>query len=844
VKRRSKLRLILGCIALVVALFVIRPGAGRLNTRIANSIGMALQRQVEISKVHLRLLPQPGFDLDGFVVHDDPAFSAEPVLRAQEVTAFLRFSSLVRGRLEVSRLSLSDSSLNLVRRDDGRWNVENFLERTASIALAPTGKLRTESHPAFPYIQADHGRINFKFGREKKPFAVTDAEYAFWQDSENIWGMRLKGQPVRTDFNLSDTGQLKVNGTWQRAATVQETPVIFNLHWDGAQLGQMTKLISGEDRGWRGTVHLSLDLVGTPANLRVRSDGSLEDFRRYDITATTPLELKSHCEAHYSVSDHHMRQILCETPVGDGFVALSGEATNPFGSRAYDLQLTATKIPLNAMLSVIRRAKKDLPDDLQATGTVEARFSLRAASDVADSVAYQGGGRTSDFRLRSAASKTDVVLDSIPFTLVSAPPPALAGKSRARRKEVALRAPEEPRVTFGPALLKLGRPSPAAVEAWISRRGYSLSLKGDAELQHLLQIARATGLSAGHPAASGSAKLDLQIAGSWSGFASPRTTGSADLHAVKAEIRGLNGPVEISSAKVTLTDTDTKVDAIFASVADTSWIGSLSLPRGCSTAPSCPITFDLHADEISTDQLNEWLTPNPTKRPWYRFSSTTAQSGQSFLSRIHAGGTLSANRVVIRNLVANRVAAKVDLERGQLRLSDVRAEVLGGKHHGEWRANFSIKPPAYSGSGSLESASLAQLSEAMHDNWITGTANVKYQIDLAGYSSSEILDSAEGNLSFDMRDGALPHILVAALPLRVRHFTGILTLRQGAVQLQQATLESPTTNYAVTGKASMSRKLDFKLVPEGSPGMTVTGTLSEPRVSPVRRPETQAALKP
>jgi len=95
-----------------------------------------------------------------------------------------------------------------------------------------------------------------------------------------------------------------------------------------------------------------------------------------------------------------------------------------------------------------------------------------------------------------------------------------------------------------------------------------------------------------------------------------------------------------------------------------------------------------------------------------------------------------------------------------------------------------------------------------------------------------------------MRDGALPHILVAASPLRVRHFTGLLTIRQGAVELQKATLESPGANYAVTGKASMSRKLDFKLVPEGSPGMTVTGTLSDPRVSPVRRSETQAALKP
>ena len=147
--------------------------------------------------------------------------------------------------------------MNLVRRDDGRWNIENFLERTARLPSRPTGKAphRVSSRLSLTLKRITAGSI-LKFGPEKKPFAITDAEYAFWQDSENIWGMRLKGQPVRTDLNLSDTGQLKVNGTWQRAITVQETPVIFNFHWDGAQLGQMSKLISGEDRGWRGTVHL------------------------------------------------------------------------------------------------------------------------------------------------------------------------------------------------------------------------------------------------------------------------------------------------------------------------------------------------------------------------------------------------------------------------------------------------------------------------------------------------------------------------------------------------------------------------------------------------------------
>ena len=121
-------------------MFVVRPGASRLKARIANSIGNALQRRVEIGSVHLRLLPRPGFDLENFVVHDDPAFGAEPVLRAGEVSASLRLSSLFRGRIEISQLSMTEPSLNLTRNADGRWNVETLLERTSMTTVAPTAK--------------------------------------------------------------------------------------------------------------------------------------------------------------------------------------------------------------------------------------------------------------------------------------------------------------------------------------------------------------------------------------------------------------------------------------------------------------------------------------------------------------------------------------------------------------------------------------------------------------------------------------------------------------------------------------------------------------------------------
>jgi len=841
VNLRSKRAVILLCILLFLALFVVRPGAGRLKSRIATSIGSALQRQVEISRVHVRVLPQPGFELDGFVVHDDPAFGAEPVLRAPEVSAFLRLSSLLRGRLEISRLSLSEPSLNLVRRPDGRWNIENFLERTASITVAPTSKLRSQSRPAFPYIEADRGRINFKFGPEKKSFALTDAKYSVWQDSENTWGVRLKAQPIRTDFNLSDTGQFSMDGTWQRASSLHETPLKLNLLWDGAQLGQLSKLVSGEDRGWRGALRVDMSLEGSPGDLQVHTEGSLDDFRRFDITDTRPLKLKTSCDAHYNTSEHSLHQISCQTPVGDGTVALTGEATDLTGSRNFQLKFAADNVPVDAVLGVVRRAKKDLADDLRATGTLDAMIDVRG-DDASPSLLVQGDGHTSNFHLQSTSAKTDLLVDVLPFSLLPVPQEKSEKKAHTRREADSASKADGPRLTFGPVPLKIGRPVPVVVQGWMGHSGYNISLKGEAEVHRLLVIAHMCGLPAAHSAATGVAKLDLQIAGPWQGFATPLTTGIAELHSVRAEMRGVNGPLEITSARLLLADSAAKVEGLSASFAGSQWTGWLAIPRPC-IAPSCVINFDLHTDEVSTDRLNKWLNPSASQ-PWYRFGLERESTAHSFFTATHASGTVTAYRAVIRNFVATRVSAKVLLDQGKLRLSDVSGEVFGGRHQGEWRADFTARPPEYVGNGTLEGVALAEVADAMHDNWIAGTAGAKYQLELAGFTFEELMESAKGTLRFDMRDGALPHVVVSAAPLQIRHFTGVLAAKDNDMELQNARLEAPTATYAVTGKASLSRKLDFKLVSEGATGYSVTGTLADPRVVAVRRSETQAALKP
>jgi hypothetical protein len=844
--RSSRGRVFAG-IVVVLALFLVRPGAQRLRTRIVRSISLALGRPVDVGSVTLRLLPQPGFDLENFVVHEDPEFGAEPVLQSSDVMATVRVSSLLRGRLEIARLSLTEPSINLVRNSEGRWNLEKLVERAASTPVAPTSKTRREARPGFPYIEADHSRINFKFGQEKKPYALTEANFALWQDSENTWGMRLKAQPMRTDFNLSDTGLLAMAGSWQRSADLHETPVQFTLQWEGAQLGQVTKLALGQDKGWRGGVRLSAQLTGTPKNLTVETEGSIEDFRRFDISGDPALRLAAQCNGHYSSADHILSGLACRAPVGDGGITLNGSVAPMPGSRAYDLTMLVQNLPLQPMVEFARRVKKNVPADIVAAGKLNASITLqRAVASTGAGPAWQGGGEVVALNVRSLLTNTRLALDKIPFNISSSSNDDRGKKPGAERSRGSAIPPRiDPRVEVGPFSLALGRTTGATVRGQVSRSGYNFLVQGDAEVQRLLEVARTIGLPAPQPAASGEARISLHIGGGWAGFAAAAVTGTAQLHSVYARVRGLNSPVEILSASIELTPNTTEVSKLSASLAGNTWRGALTVPRQCEKPQACPIRFDLHADEFVTDELSGLVNELPGNEPWYRFLSSPAQS-KPYLVSLHAVGNLTANRVVIHNLVANRVSAEVELEQGRLQLSNLRGEVVGGHHTGEWQVDFTVNPPTYQGNGTLEKVALGQIAEAMHDAWITGTANVGYRADTTGWTKAELLSHADAAFQLDARDGSMPHLILAGEsgPLRVNRFVGRLLLRAGKFEIDQGKLQTPGGIYQLSGTASLGRVLDFKLARDGARGFNITGTVDQPQVAVSTTPDTQAALKP
>jgi AsmA-like C-terminal region len=223
-------------------------------------------------------------------------------------------------------------------------------------------------------------------------------------------------------------------------------------------------------------------------------------------------------------------------------------------------------------------------------------------------------------------------------------------------------------------------------------------------------------------------------------------------------------------------------------------------------------------------------------------------SGQSkpYLASVHAVGKLNVGRVLIHNLVGSRVSADVELEQGRLQLRNLHGEIMGGRHTGEWTADFTASPPTYSGSGTLEKVALGQLAEAMNDSWITGTGNIGYRANTSGWKKPELLSGAIATLLVEVRDGSLPHLTLAGepTPLPISRFAGRLHLRDGKFEIEEGKLQTQVGIYQLSGTASLSQVLDIKLGREGARGFNITGTLTQPHVVMNTNPETQAALKP
>jgi hypothetical protein len=826
-RSRRKLLVAAALVLLLVLAAFIPPliNLGKYRHSITSSIGAALGRPVEVGAMQLRLLPVPAIDMTDLTVAEDPAFGYESSLHADEVVASLRLSSLWRGRLEVSRISLGDAHLNLVRNGAGQWNIGTVLLRASQISNAATGERHAGASPRFPYIEATDARINFKEGAEKRPFSLTNAKFAMWQASSGEWQLRLKAQPVRTDLELqlSDAGVVTLDGSLRRAADVHAMPMKFQGEWSGAQLGQVSRLLFGVDSGWRGDLDVTTSIEGNANDLALKTRVQISDLQRQEFQPASSVNVDARCTSRYQHPQKMLGEIQCFLPEGDGHLLLTGSMQGPVGQgaagRAADLTLEINQVPAQFPVTMLALMRPHA-GNVKATGTLNGNFHLVRGEQRSLSGETTATGVTVTYPGGTLALPT--------LHVVAGTPAAVVRKAKRGARPVPVVTPAHPSVTLQAFAVPLGEAQPLMLDAQVDRVGFVVHLTGAAALDRLTAAGGSFGFL-GHAIAAvsgrGRADLNTSTTGSWiapqAGF-DLSTTGTVRIQGAQLRPSFLQAPVEIASAELDLAPATTSWQNVAFHYQGLAMRGSLTQPATCSQATPCPATFTLQPGDMDTATLESTLAG---KRPGF-FGQMLADLGEAHSAAwppLH--GTVQWGALHVGKLTLQNVTGTVDVNGTELTLDSVDGSALGGTMHATGGMALVNGTPQWHVDVRLNGVKAAEAGALFKEHWGAGTASGDVRLTMSGWHMQDLEASTAGSFRLTWLNGGLPGV---ALPVgRFDRWTVDGTIADSTLSLTDGGMTHAGVTAAVRGAVGFDQRLNLTLETKKNT-VQVGGTLARP----------------
>jgi hypothetical protein len=822
-RRGRKLAIFFGLVAAVLLAFFLPPlvNLGKYKRSITASMSTALGRPVYVGSMSLRLLPMPGIAMSNVTVEEDPAFGYEPVLHADSLVASVRLTSLWRGELEVSRISLDGASLNLERLPDGQWNIGSVLLRASHAKNAPTAQRRPGANPRFPYIEASDSRINFKEGLTKGPFSLSNAEFSMWQAGGGEWQLRLKAQPLRTDrvLHLSDVGEVHVDGALGKASTLNAMPVNLRAEWSGAQLGQVSRLLFGFDSGWRGDLDATATIGGDLGNLALRSRVRIGNLRRQEFQPANTMDVDATCQSHYQHNERLLSGIECFWPVGGGHLLLTGQVQG-FAAPQSDLQLELNRIPARFAMSLLGLMQPGA-QNATAAGIVNGSFELATGKKTA----FSGDATATGVTIGLPGSN----LDLPPLHFATSGPV----KTHRSRKSAGPQPADAMAVDVEPFDLPFGEKEPLTVSAHLDGAGFEVHVTGDASVDQLLKTGSSLGFlgnSLSSASGKGSAELNTTTAGSWIaplGAASGMgTTGTIRVTDAELTPGFLRMPVRVKSAEIDLTPQQIAWQNAELRFAGMEMRGSMQYPTACDQQ-SCPATFTLQPGTLNGARIEAALEG---KRPGFfgRILADTLGSGTPapwplMQGRVEAAG-MKLGHLTLRDPVA-----KVSVQGQTLTIQSLDAAALGGALHASGTMAVNGGNPQWKLEARLTGAKAKDVAALFGEKWGEGAVNGSAKLTLSGVHAADLEGSASGTFHFAWLHGRIAGVRETPLA-RFSRWSGDGTIANSTLTLTSSSLASAGRSMPVTGTVGFDRRLALTLQTHTG-AMQVGGTAAHPSVS-------------
>lgn len=817
----------------------------RFRHRIERSVSAGLGRPVQVGAVSFRLFPSPAFVLSDVTVAQDPAFGTEPAISAPTVTAVLQMGSLLHGHFAVATLSLDDPSLNLTRNADGRWDFDSILRRSNAV--------HTSARTQFPYVEATGARINFKYGVEKQPFSLVDGELALWREASGQWHLRLKAQPLRTDLDMNDTGELRAEAAIHFAPTAALTPVTAHVEWGQAPLGEISRLLSGGDSGWRGMARMSGDASGTLAELGLSAQFEVEGLRRTEVVPADALNVNIGCHARLDTEQSRLQAIDCSAPAGAGSVQLTGNLALGAGMRTAPapaftptLQVELRQITADTALQWLRHVRAGIAPQMGAAGEMNGSVVCgEAAQGVASAWSCTGAVHLRQGALLLPGLAHPLPLPELDWVRVQ---PTAQGKKNVRGRVTAARTKSDAAnqtapiaFTLAPAHLSLGASAPAVVTGTVTSQGYSVSLNGPATLETLLPMAQAMGwteISARVQGLQGRAALALTRQGVWLASAAAtgaqaappsRWSGTVQLQNVQATLANWPGQVQMATATAHLDAGSILLDKIRGSYQQQSFDGSLryAVPQAAVSAEtSC--SFHLHAAAWTPGQMHLWKPTSTSSSP--RWLAVVQRWMGDLPTLPDCTGNLQADRIVLGTVVLNHAALNVHLHGQRADVSNVQGSLWGGTVQGSGSLERGNDQPEAQVQLAVRGMQAALIAAALHaPHWGSGSIDAQLHGTAQGWSMQQMIAGATGKLSLQWNAGTWNAAALAATPLaKLQRLSLQASVRNQAVEIHQGDLVSAGRHVQVAGAVNFSGAVHLTLQP-GT--VQVQGTLAHPIVA-------------
>jgi hypothetical protein len=815
---RGRLRTAFAAVGILVLLLVVPPliNINHYRGRITELISESLGRPVRLSSAQVRLLPWPAFEISNLSVAEDPAYGAEPVLHASSVVASIRLLELLRGRVEIGKISVDNASLNLVRAGRGKWNLDPLFRTAAEKAEPASGARR---RPQLPYLEATNSRIDFKNGVEKLPFSLVDADLSFWQENPGEWRIRVRAQPARTDVSMyqEETGVVRIEASVRRAPSLSQMPLQVDIDWRQAQLGQLARIITGTDPGWRGDLTGELHLNGTADSAQVTMRLRASGVHRAEFTPASPLDFDANCAFKYHYAQRSLENLACNSPIGDGSVHMTGEV--PGENVPPQFSLALDRVPVDAGLDALRTLRKGLAPDLDAKGTVSGNivYAVPTAASAQPAKPVKTAGKH-DGKIASEVTGpltgklivSNFVVSGGGLTRpLAAPKTTLEPVTAAQGSSPAL---------AGTVTIPAGGAVPLTLNLRLGISGYRVGVGGQASVARGREIARAAGIPgtdvlaslAGEPIA-----VDLTATGPWlapeqfslvngaSSASAPvssqpqsvetpgsastevpvtdRITGTVTLRNANWKADYLANHLLISEATLHLDNGNLSWDPVAFTYGLLKGTASVAIPSDCPADQAEPQAATQAANQLASQTANQGKSPACHAQFQIHFGDLDAGALETALLGAHEKGTLlsdlidrfdpakapawpqlegtlTADSLALGAVNLEHVSAVMRILPASAEITSLDGSLLGGDVHA---TGSLLKPatiqdkPSYAFEGDFEKLNAGDVGRLLGLRWTGQPLSGNGKVELAGYTDRDLGASAKGTIHAESREGAI-----------------------------------------------------------------------------------------